>query len=74
MAVPFILSDAGFTAGDAVECDNTNLEFLVAKALAKRQGHIGALAFGRTTDTEAGHFFDVVLKKYGKVPSDTTML
>jgi hypothetical protein len=73
--VPFIQSNAGLTPGDAVECDNANLAILVARALAQRQEHYGALAFSRTTDTEAGHFSDaVVLKKFGKVPSDTTML
>jgi hypothetical protein len=43
--------------------------------LSRIRGNVGAVAFGRTGDPDVGVFDDaVVLKKFGEVPTDLTML
>jgi hypothetical protein len=43
--------------------------------LSRIQGNIGAVAFSRTGDSDVGVFDDaVVLKRFGEVPTDLTML
>jgi hypothetical protein len=48
---------------------------LRAEVLSRIQGNIGAVAFSRTGDSDVGVFDDaVVLKQFGEVPTDLTML
>jgi hypothetical protein len=48
---------------------------LRAEVLSRIRGNVGAVAFNRTGDPDVGMFEDaVVLKKFGEVPSDLTML
>jgi hypothetical protein len=46
-----------------------------AERLTRTEGHIGAVAFGRTGDPGSGEFADaVLLKAFGEVPSDLSEL
>jgi hypothetical protein len=43
--------------------------------LSRIRGNVGAVAFSRTGDPDVGAFDDaVVLKKFGEVPTDLSML
>jgi hypothetical protein len=59
VALPFVASDASPPAR------------LKAEALARKPGHIGAVAFSRTGDPATGDFGDAtVIRKFGDVPDD----
>ena len=74
-AIPFIRSDTGLAPGEPVECDGAGLAILIAKALARRREHSGAVAYGRTSDMQGDPFSDVVvLARFGEVPGDLTVL
>jgi hypothetical protein len=46
-----------------------------AEALARREGHVDAVAFSRTGDPATGDFRDgTVLRKFGDVPDDLSAL
>ena len=46
-----------------------------AEALARKPGHVGALAFSRTGDPSSGDFGDAkVFRKFGEVPDDLSAL
>jgi hypothetical protein len=61
--------------GEAIECRNAGAAILRAEILSRIQGNVGAIAFSRTGDPDVGKFEDaVVLKKFGEVPTDLTML
>jgi hypothetical protein len=67
--------DGTVAPGEAIECRNAGAAILKAEILARIQGNVGAIAFSRTADPDVGKFEDaVVLKKFGEVPSDLTML
>jgi hypothetical protein len=76
VALPFIRAEDGTIApGEAIECRNARAAILRAEILSRIQGNVGAIAFSRTGDPDVGKFEDaVVLKKFGEVPSDLTML
>jgi hypothetical protein len=58
-----------------VECTSASAAIVKAEALARKEGHIGAVAFSRTGDPGAGEFSDaVLLKAFGDVPSDLSAL
>ena len=60
---------------EAIECRDTGAAILRAEILSRIQGNVGAIAFSRTGDPKVGKFEDaVVLKRFGDVPNDMTML
>jgi hypothetical protein len=76
VAITFTVADDGTVApGEAVECPSAGTAILRAEALSRIRGNVGAVAFSRTGDPDVGVFEDaVVLKKFGEVPGDLTML
>jgi hypothetical protein len=46
-----------------------------AEALARKEGHVGAVAFSRTGDPATGDFSDAkVIRKFGDAPDDLSTL
>lgn len=75
VAVPFLLLEDGFAAGQAVELPSANAAVGRARTLSAQPPHAGAVAFSRTGDPSMGEFEDaVVLAKYGTVPTDLSEL
>ncbi|MCK1712331.1 MULTISPECIES: hypothetical protein [unclassified Bradyrhizobium] len=74
VALPFIPSDDSIALGEAVECFSANTAVMRAEALARKPGHVGALAFSRTGDPSSGDFGDKVIRKFGEVPDDLSAL
>jgi hypothetical protein len=75
VALPFVASDDGTAAGEAVECFNPVAAAMRAEALSRKEGHIGAVAFSRTGDPATGDFSDAqVIRKFGDVPDDLSSL
>jgi hypothetical protein len=76
VALPFIRAEDGTIApGEAIECRNAGAAILRAEILSRIQGNVGAIAFSRTGDPDVAKFEDgVLLKKFGEVPTDLTML
>ncbi|MCK1714649.1 MULTISPECIES: hypothetical protein [unclassified Bradyrhizobium] len=75
VALPFVPSDDGIAAGEAVECFNPNAAVMKAEALSRKPGHVGAVAFSRTGDPSSGDFGDAkVIRKFGDVPDDLSAL
>jgi hypothetical protein len=71
VALPFIASDDGIVAGEPTECFNSVAAVMRAEALSRKQGHVGAVAFRRTSDPATGDFSDArVIRKFGDVPDD----
>jgi hypothetical protein len=75
VALPFIATDDGVAAGEPMECFNPVAVVLRAEALARKEGHVGAVAFSRTGDPATGDFSDAkVIRKFGDVPDDLSAL
>jgi hypothetical protein len=75
VAMPFLPADDGVAPGEAVECTSANAAIMRAEALARKEVHVGAVAFSRTGDPAAGEFSDaVLLKAFGEVPGDLSAL
>jgi hypothetical protein len=75
VALPFVPSDDGIAAGEAVECFSANAAVMRAEALSRKPGHVGAIAFSRTGDPSSGDFSDATLiRKFGEVPDDLSAL
>jgi hypothetical protein len=75
VALPFVAADDGIAAGEAVECFNPNAAVMKAEALARKPGHVGAVAFSRSGDPATGDFGDAtVIRKFGEVPEDLSTL
>ena len=75
VALPFIATDDGITAGEPMECFNPVAVVIRAEALSRKEGHVGAVAFSRTGDPATGDFRDAtVLRKFGDVPDDLSAL
>ena len=75
VALPFVASDDGITAGDPVECLNANAAVVRAEALSRKEGHVGAVAFSRTVDPATGDLSDAkLIRKFGDVPDDLSAL
>jgi hypothetical protein len=75
VALPFVAADDGIAAGEAVECFNPNAAVMKAEALARKPGHVGAVAFSRTGNPATGDFGDAtVIRKFGDVPEDLSAL
>jgi hypothetical protein len=74
-ALPFVASDDGVAAGEPTECFNPVAVVMRAEALSRKEGHVGAVAFGRTGDPATGDFSDAkVIRKFGGVPGDLSAL
>jgi len=75
VALPFVSADDGIAAGEAVECFNPNAAVMKAEALARKPGHVGAVAFSRSGNPATGDFGDAtVIRKFGDVPDDLSTL
>lgn len=75
VSLPFVASEDGIAAGQPVECLNPNAAVMRAKALSRKEGHVGAVAFSRTGDPATGDFSDAkVIRKFGDVPDDLSTL
>jgi hypothetical protein len=76
VAITFTVTDDGTVApGQAIECPSAGTAILRAEVLSRIRGNIGAVAFSRTGDSNVGVFEDaVVLKKFGDIPIDLSML
>jgi hypothetical protein len=75
VALPFVASEDGVAAGEPTECLNPNAAVMQAEALARKEGHVGAVAFSRTGDPATGDFSDAkVIRKFGDVPDDVSAL
>jgi len=72
VALAFKRSEDG---GDIVACDpkearSSEQAIRMARSLAAKEGHCGAIAFSRTGDPALGDFEDaVILKTFGEVDS-----
>ncbi|UPJ81103.1 hypothetical protein IVB16_03635 [Bradyrhizobium sp. 183] len=75
MALPFLPSEDGVAAGEAVECINPDAAVMKAEALSRKPGIVGAVAFSRSGDPATGEFGDAtVIRKSGDVPDDLSTL
>ena len=75
VALPFVFSDDGVVAGEAMECFSANAAVMRAEALARKPGHAGAVAFSRSGDPATGDFGDAkLIRKFGDVPDDLSTL
>jgi hypothetical protein len=75
VALPFVATDVGIAAGEPMECFNPVAAVMRAEALARKEGHVGAVAFSRTGDPATGDFSDAtVLRKVGDVLDDLSVL
>jgi hypothetical protein len=75
VALPFVASDDGVAAGEPAECLNPNAAVMRAEALARREGHVGAVAFSGIGDPATGDFSDAkVIGKFDDVPDDLSAL
>jgi hypothetical protein len=73
VALPFVAADDGIAAGKPTECFNPAAVAMLAEALSRKEGHVGAVAFSRTGDPATGDFSDAkVIRKFGDVPDDLT--
>jgi hypothetical protein len=75
VALPFVPSDEGIAAGEAIECFNPNSAVMKAEAMSRKPGYIGAIAFSRSGDPATGDFGDAkLIRKFGDVPVDLSTL
>jgi hypothetical protein len=75
VALPFIATDDGIAADEPTECFNPIAVVMRAEALWRKEGHVGAVAFGRTGDPATGDFSDAkVIRKFGDLPDDLSTL
>jgi hypothetical protein len=76
VALPFLVTkDGTMEPGESVECPSADTAMMSAEILSRIEGNISAIAFSRTIDPATGLFADaVVLKTFGHVPDDLTML
>lgn len=71
VAMPFVAADDGAAPGEAVECTSAAAAITRAEALARKEDHIGAVAFSRSGDPASGEIGDaVVLRSFGEVSRD----
>jgi hypothetical protein len=76
VALSFRQDDAGSpVAGTAEECQSSSAALRRAEVLSRVVGNVGAVAFSRSGDPLIGEFGDAqVLKKFGNVPDDLSVL
>jgi hypothetical protein len=71
VALPFVATDDGITAGEPTECFNPAAVVMRAEALSRKEGYVGAIAFSRTGDPATDDFSDA---KVLNVPGDLSTL
>jgi hypothetical protein len=75
VALPFIETPDGPAAGQAQECQNEYAAMRAAETLSRKPEFIGALAFKRSGDPNAGEFSPAeVIRTFGNVPDDLSEL
>ncbi len=75
VVLPFVATDDGIAPGETAERPSANAAVTRADALARKPGHVGALAFSWTGDPSTGDFGDAkVIRKFGDVPDDLSVL
>jgi hypothetical protein len=75
VALPFIATDDGVAAGEPTECFNPVAAVMRAEALSRKEGHVGAVAFGLMGHPATGNFSDAkVIRKVGDVLDDLSTL
>jgi hypothetical protein len=75
VALPFVAAEHGIALGEPTECFNPAAVVMRAKALSRKEGHVGGVAFSRTCDLATGDFGDAkVIGKFGDVPNDLSAL
>ena len=70
-ALAFDLIDGRLVAGQLVDCGNPSLAIQAAQGQWKIFGHVGAVAFSRTSSFDkkkSGH--QHVLRRFGQVPDE----
>jgi hypothetical protein len=71
VALPFVQTEGGIAAGQAMECPNEPAALRRAEIMARSPAYVGALAFKRTGDPSLGNFGDAtVLRTFGIVPDN----
>jgi hypothetical protein len=69
VALPFVRSDDGAAAGQAMECQSESQALIRASAMSRDPANAGAIAFKRSGDPLLGDFSDaIVIKAFGEVP------
>jgi hypothetical protein len=69
VALPFVRTDEGIAAGQALEMPNESAAVRKAEVMSRDPANVGALAFKRTGDPNIGSYDDAtVLRKFGEVP------
>ena len=74
VALAFIRTEGDILPGDAVECPNAVDAALQAEVLSHEAGSIGAVAYSRTANNVGVFSEAVIIKKFGDVPTDLSML
>jgi hypothetical protein len=71
VALPFIDTEEGIAAGQGQECPTEGSAIRRAEAMARSPSHVGALAFKRTGDPNAGAYDDAtILETFGRIPAN----
>jgi hypothetical protein len=68
VALPFDLVDGEYVAGEPTKCLSPAAAIQTAQGLWRIFGHIGAVAFSRTSDFEKGFNHNHVFRRFGQVP------
>jgi hypothetical protein len=69
VALPFMKTETGSAAGQAVECQSAAQANRRAEVMSRDPSNAGALSFMRSGDPSLGDFADAtVLKTFGDVP------
>lgn len=75
VALPFVASEDGPTASEAVECQSSSLAKATARAFSHNPKYVGAIAFQRTGHPDEGAFGDAeIIERYGETPKDLSAL
>ena len=71
VALPFVRTEDGVAAGQAMECQSAPEANRKAEAMSHDPKNAGALSFMRSGDPSQGNFADAtILKKFGDVPEN----
>ena len=71
VALPFVKTEDGSAAGQAMECQSAPDANRKAEAMSRNPKNVGALSFMRSGDPSLGSFADAtILKKFGDVPEN----
>jgi hypothetical protein len=71
VALPFVKTEDGSAAGQAMECQSAPEANRKAEIMSRDPTNVGALSFMRSGDPSLGSFADaVVIKKFGDGPDN----